>query len=380
MPSASLRIITADYLKTMRIPIRRGLLHDRRHRDGSRSRGHQRASCGAVLCRGGSDRTTDSGERGTLASRAQRAETIVGVVGNVKYGGLDEETPAEIYLPYDQHPVEAFTMAVRTRGDAVTLIRWLRREVAALDPVLPLADINSLEDLVDGSIAGRRLTLLVFLVFGAIAVVLSAVGVYGVLAYLVGQRTREIGLRLAIGASRVDVAWLLVREGAVLILVGMSAGLAGALAGGRWIGRCSSVYAGRPGDLRGRGVHALPDRGVNVPACATGGERRSRRGFEGGLDATEAVTLRRTAPHNGRGLTLVVIRNSGSLTASPPVGINRVRSGIRSGAARGCHTDPGRARRDPLAAAAGRIYRQRHALRWRRRRRRRRHRRGSRSS
>ena len=126
-------------------------------------------------------------------------------------------------------------MAVRSRGDAVTLIRGLRRDVAALDPALPLANISSLEDLVDASIAGRRFTLLVFLVFGAIAVALSAVGVYGVLAYLVGQRTREIGLRLAIGASRSDVVWLFVREGAVLILVGMSAGLAGALAGGRWI-------------------------------------------------------------------------------------------------------------------------------------------------
>ena len=153
----------------------------------------------------------------------------------MKYGGLDEVTPAEIYLPYDQHPVDAFTVAVRTRGDAVTPVPTLRREVAALDPLLPLANISSLGDLVDASIAGRRFTLLVFLVFGAIAVAMSAVGVYGVLAYLVGRRTREIGLRLAIGASSSDVVWLFVREGGVLILVGVSTGLAGALAGGRWI-------------------------------------------------------------------------------------------------------------------------------------------------
>ena len=101
--------------------------------------------------------------------------------------------------------------------------------------MLPLANIKSLRDLVDASIAGRRFTLLVFLVFGAVAVAMSAVGVYGVLAYLVGQRTKEIGLRLAIGASPSDVVWLFVREGAVLTLVGVSAGLAGALAGGRWI-------------------------------------------------------------------------------------------------------------------------------------------------
>jgi len=83
--------------------------------------------------------------------------------------------------------------------------------------------------------AGRRLTLVVFLLFGAMAVALSAVGVYGALAYLVTQRTREVGLRLAIGASPADVVWLFLREGGVLILVGVTAGLAGALAGGRWI-------------------------------------------------------------------------------------------------------------------------------------------------
>jgi putative ABC transport system permease protein len=153
----------------------------------------------------------------------------------VKYGGMDEETPAEIYLPYDQQPVEAFTVAVRSRGSATALVPTLRREVGALDPLLPLVNIKPLGDLVDASIAGRRFTLLLFLAFGAIAVVLSAVGVYGVLAYLVGQRTREIGLRLAVGASPSDVVWLFVREGAVLILIGVCVGLAGALAGGRWI-------------------------------------------------------------------------------------------------------------------------------------------------
>ena len=236
MPSASLRIITADYFKTMRIPIRRG----RFFTTGDTATGPEVAVINERAAQRFFAGVNPIGQRirvsAELARHARNGpKTIVGVVGNVKYGGLDEETPAEIYLPYQQQPVDAFTVAVRSRGDAVTLIRGLRREVAALDPALPLANISSLEDLVDASIAGRRFTLLVFLVFGAIAVALSAVGVYGVLAYLVGQRTREIGLRLAIGASRSDVVWLFVREGAVLILVGMSAGLAGALAGGRWI-------------------------------------------------------------------------------------------------------------------------------------------------
>jgi putative ABC transport system permease protein len=236
MPSASLRIITADYFKTMRIPIRGGRFFTTRDTATSpevaviNERTAQRFFAGLNPI---GQQIRVSAE---LARHARNGpKTIVGVVGNVKYGGLDEETPAEIYLPYDQHPVDAFTVAVRTSGDALALVPTLRRTVAALDPLLPLANIHSLGDLVDASIAGRRFTLLVFLLFGAIAVAMSAVGVYGVLAYLVSQRTREIGLRLAIGASPSDVVWLFVREGAVLILVGVSAGLAGALAGGRWI-------------------------------------------------------------------------------------------------------------------------------------------------
>ncbi len=236
MPSASLRIITADYFKTMRIRIHRG----RFFTTGDTATGPEVAII--------NDRTAQRFFAGLnpigqqirvsaqLARQARNGpKTIVGIVGNVKYSGLDEETPAEIYLPYDQQPVDAFTVAVRGRGDVVALVPALRREVAALDPLLPLANVNSLDNLVDASIAGRRFTLLVFLLFGVVAVAMSAVGVYGVLAYLVGQRTREIGLRLAIGASSSDVVWLFVREGGILTLVGVSAGLVGAFVGGRWI-------------------------------------------------------------------------------------------------------------------------------------------------
>jgi ABC-type antimicrobial peptide transport system permease subunit len=171
-----------------------------------------------------------------LAREARNGpKTIVGVVGNIKYSGLDEETPAEIYLPYEQHPVDAFTIAVRTSADRVTSISTLRHDVAGLDPLLPLANVKSLAALIDASLGERRFSMVVLLTFAAIAVALSVIGVYGVLAYLVGQRRREIGLRLAVGASPADVVWLFVREGAALTLVGVGAGLAGALAAGRWI-------------------------------------------------------------------------------------------------------------------------------------------------
>jgi putative ABC transport system permease protein len=126
-------------------------------------------------------------------------------------------------------------VAVRTTGDPFAIVPSLRRDVAGLDPLLPLANIKSLASLVDASVVGRRFTMVVFLAFAVVAATLSAVGVYGVLAYLVSQRTKEIGVRLAIGASRSDVVWLFVREGVILTAVGVTAGLVGALAAGHWI-------------------------------------------------------------------------------------------------------------------------------------------------
>ena len=236
MPSASMRIVSADYFRTMRIPIRSGRLFDRRDTATApevaliNERAAQRFFAGL----------NPIGQQILVTAQLARhvrdgPKTVVGIVGNVKYGGLDEETPAELYLPYDQHQVDAFTVAVRTTADPSAIVPSLRRDVAGLDPLLPLANIKSLASLVDASIVGRRFTMVVFLSFAVVAATLSAIGVYSVLAYLVSQRTKEIGVRLAIGASPSGVVWLFVREGIVLTAVGLTAGLVGALAAGQWI-------------------------------------------------------------------------------------------------------------------------------------------------
>jgi putative ABC transport system permease protein len=236
MPAAYMRIVSTKYFEMMKIPIRNGRPFDRRDTATSPEVVLINERTGQQYFPGQNPVGQQIRVSAVLARQARSGpKTIVGIVGNVKYSGLDEDTPAEIYLPYEQHPVDAFIVAVRTSGDRMASISTLRRDVAGLDPLLPLANIKGLAALVDASLAERRFTMLVLLTFAVIAVALSVIGVYGVLAYLVGQRRREIGLRLAVGASPAGVVWLFVREGVELTLVGLGAGLAGALAAGRWI-------------------------------------------------------------------------------------------------------------------------------------------------
>jgi putative ABC transport system permease protein len=231
-----MRIVSTKYFEMMKIPIRNGRPFDRRDTATSPEVVLINERTGQQYFPGQNPVGQQIRVSAELARHAPSGpKTIVGVVGNIKYGGLDEDTPAEIYLPYEQHPVDAFTVAVRMSANRIVSIPTLRHDVAGLDPLLPLANINGLAALVDASLAGRRFTLVLLLAFAAIAVALSVIGVYGVLAYLVGQRKREIGLRLAIGASPSNLVWLFMREGAAMTLIGLGAGLAGALAASRWI-------------------------------------------------------------------------------------------------------------------------------------------------
>jgi predicted permease len=193
-----------------------------------------------------------------LSSGLDRPIQIVGVVGHVKHFGLDTDSSSKIqyqvYLPYTQLPDDILptvanfmTMMVRTTVDPLSLVSAMRRQVAELGSDQPVFDIQTMQQVVTDSVAGRRFSMLLLGVFAAVALVLAAVGIYGVISYTATQRTHEIGIRMALGAERRDVLRLVVGQGLKLSLAGVGVGLAAALALTRLMS--SMLFGVRPTDL-----------------------------------------------------------------------------------------------------------------------------------
>jgi putative ABC transport system permease protein len=154
--------------------------------------------------------------------------TIVGVVGDVKHWDLTRSAAAEIYMPLAQDPEEAMTLVIKTATPAPALAADVRQALASVDPDQPVFDITTLEALIDESLLSRRLAMQMVGLFGLAALVLAAVGLYGVIACSVAEQAHDIGVRVALGASPRHISGAVVRQGAGLAAAGIALGLAGA--------------------------------------------------------------------------------------------------------------------------------------------------------
>jgi putative ABC transport system permease protein len=151
--------------------------------------------------------------------------TVVGVVKNIKHDGLDVDGVPHLYVPLNQFVGRSLSLALRTSSPASTLEAQIRGAIQSVDPGLPVFNVTSMDEVLDASLASRRFSANLVAGFAGVALLLASIGIYGLLAYMVGQRSREIGLRLALGAQRADVLRLVLGKGAVLAGLGIVTGV-----------------------------------------------------------------------------------------------------------------------------------------------------------
>ena len=221
--------MTVDFLTTLGVPLLKGRGFDVRDED---------ASAPPVVIVSEELARRYFGERDPIGMQLEFGEgtrTIVGVVGDVSYRGVAMPVGPVAYVPWAQSPFTAAWVAVRASVNEQALVPAIRRALHANDPLMNARSLSSLDALVHASIGGPRFQTWLLTMFGALALSLAAVGIYGVVAYGVAQRTTEIGLRLAVGAPPSAVIGLLMRRGLMPVVVGLAIGVFGAWALSRFM-------------------------------------------------------------------------------------------------------------------------------------------------
>ena len=233
-PHGQLRIVDPGYLKTLGFTLLKGRLFT-----DADAAGTQRA---VIIDRVMADKYWPGqdplGKRIDSGGDAPNYHLIVGVVASIKFQSLEEDVQKEtLYYPFAQKPVANFILTIKTDGDPAALAASVREAVRSADPEQPVFDVKTMQQRMDEVAQSRRAPMILLGLFSGVALLLAVLGVYGVLAFSVAQRTSEFGVRLALGATAGDIARLVLSQGARLVLIGIIAGLAGYLALSQIVGK-----------------------------------------------------------------------------------------------------------------------------------------------
>ncbi len=244
-PSVDGYSVSPDYFRIMKIALKRGRLLTAADRMGAPMVALISESCARTVF----PNEDPIGKHIQLGGRHDDKEwsTIVGIVGDVRQYGFDRPSNMEAYVAQSQNMDYGFNLVVRTAGDPRRFEQTVRQAFLSVDNTQPIYQVRPLEDYVAESQAARRFTLMLLGLFGGLALVLAAVGIYGVISYAVSLRTRELGIRMALGAARNDLLSMVLRQGLTLVGTGLAAGFVASLLLSRFVS--SLLFQVRPIDL-----------------------------------------------------------------------------------------------------------------------------------